>query len=155
MQVDININQDDLSKIKKSFKNLEKLDESQLLEAAARPIENSTRDSFEDEKDPWGNSWANQSSKTYNHLDSTDHNLQGSLHSTVNSGKVTVGFNAVSDKGYPYAAVHQFGSKKSSGRGSNIPARPFMPIDIDGNLEPTVEKEIIENIEDFLEELID
>lgn len=28
----------------------------------------------------------------------------------------------------PYAAVHQFGSKKSKGRGSGIPARPYFPL---------------------------
>lgn len=28
----------------------------------------------------------------------------------------------------PYAAVHQFGSSKTSGRGSGIPARPMLPI---------------------------
>jgi phage gpG-like protein len=28
----------------------------------------------------------------------------------------------------PYAAVHQLGSAKSSGRGSGIPARPFFPV---------------------------
>lgn len=28
----------------------------------------------------------------------------------------------------PYAAVHQFGSKKKRGRGSGIPARPYFPL---------------------------
>lgn len=35
----------------------------------------------------------------------------------------------------PYAAVHQFGSAKKSGRGSGIPARPFFPIQ-NGRLTP-------------------
>lgn len=34
-----------------------------------------------------------------------------------------------------YAAVHQLGSRKTSGRGSGIPARPFLPI-INGKLTP-------------------
>lgn len=33
-----------------------------------------------------------------------------------------------------YAAHHQFGSAKSSGRGSGVPARPFFPADKSGNL---------------------
>jgi phage gpG-like protein len=49
--------------------------------------------------------------------------LWKSIHSEV------VGADAV-DVGSPkiYAAVHQFGSKKKSGRGSGIPPRPYFPI---------------------------
>ena len=36
----------------------------------------------------------------------------------------------------PYAAVHQLGSSKSSGRGSGIPPRPFFPV-ISGELTGT------------------
>jgi phage gpG-like protein len=45
----------------------------------------------------------------------------------VGTNSVTVG----SDR--PYAAVHQFGSKKPKGRGGGIPARPFFPVDRQGN----------------------
>ena len=34
----------------------------------------------------------------------------------------------------PYAAVHQFGSARRTGRGGGIPARPFFPYDRGGNL---------------------
>ena len=34
----------------------------------------------------------------------------------------------------PYAAVHQFGSKKEKGRGSGIPPRPYFPYDKQGNM---------------------
>ena len=137
--------------LNQKIKTLASLDEKALLEGVANPIENSIRDSFENKKDPWGKSWVKKDSPTYHHLDSESHNLQGSLHSKINKTNVTVGFNAVSKDGYNYPAVHQFGSVKSSGRGSNIPARPFMPVDINGNLEPKVEDEIIESVTDLIE----
>jgi phage gpG-like protein len=42
----------------------------------------------------------------------------------------------------PYAAVHQFGSDKPSGRGSGIPARPFYPV-VDGRLTPAAEEKVL------------
>lgn len=147
----LNIDLKGVEELNKKMKTLASLDENDLLEGVANPIENSVRDSFANETDPWGNAWVKQDSPTYNHLDSESHNMQGSLHSKVNKGNVSVGFNAVSEDGYNYPAVQQFGSKKESGRGSNIPARAFMPVDIDGNLEPSVEAEIIESVTDLIE----
>ncbi len=55
---------------------------------------------------------------------------------------VTVGTSATS-RGYPYPAVHQFGSNKESGRGSGIPARPFLPINKEGQMPEVVQKQIV------------
>jgi phage gpG-like protein len=52
-----------------------------------------------------------------------------------NNSTVTVG----SDRAY--AAVHQLGSKKKTGRGSGIPARPFFPV-LDGKLTAIARKKI-------------
>lgn len=41
----------------------------------------------------------------------------------------------------PYAAVHQFGSDKSKGRGSGIPARPFYPV-LNGKLTAAAQEKI-------------
>jgi phage gpG-like protein len=53
------------------------------------------------------------------------------------NNSVTVG----SDR--PYAAVHQLGSSKSTGRGGGIPARPFFPV-LDGKLTAIAHKKIDE-----------
>ena len=55
---------------------------------------------------------------------------------TTNSS-VTVGSDRV------YAAVHQLGSRKSTGRGGGIPARPFFPV-INNKLTATASKKIDE-----------
>jgi phage gpG-like protein len=46
----------------------------------------------------------------------------------------------------PYAAHQQFGSAKSAGRGSGVPARPFFPADKSGNLTPAGEEAVGEAI---------
>lgn len=63
-----------------------------------------------------------------------------------NSSSVTVSNNS-SNKGFAYGLTHQFGANKA-GRSKNvhIPARPFLPIDSSGNLEPKLYK----NISDYL-----
>lgn len=52
-----------------------------------------------------------------------------------------------------YAAVHQFGSNKTAGRGSGIPARPFMPIigkPDSATLTPRADSAILSAIRRFL-----
>ena len=53
--------------------------------------------------------------------------------------------------GFAYGLTHQFGTNKA-GRNKNvhIPARPFLPIDSSGNLEPKLAK----NINDYLKDEI-
>lgn len=139
-----------LEPLEKKLKYLSDITEDELLEGVAKPIMSATIESFANETDPWGNPWVKQDSPTYNHLDRTD-NMKSSLSSKVSKGSVHVGLGAVSKDGYNYPAVQQFGSKKESGRGSNIPARAFMPVDIDGNLEPSVEADVIESVTDLIE----
>lgn len=66
---------------------------------------------------------------------------------------VTVGTNwgAGSIKGG--AAIHQFGGMAGRGRKVKIPARPFMPIDAAGNLEPSLKRAILSYIEGKIEEV--
>lgn len=57
------------------------------------------------------------------------------IKSTKNS--VTVSNNS-SNNGFAYGLTHQFGSSKL-----NIPARPFLPIDSNGELEPNLKENIL------------
>ncbi|WP_169976083.1 phage virion morphogenesis protein [Campylobacter sp. RM16191] len=66
------------------------------------------------------------------------------------SSSVTVSNNS-SNQGFAYGLTHQFGTNKA-GRSKNvhIPARPFLPIDSNGNLESRLYK----NISDYLSDQI-
>lgn len=54
---------------------------------------------------------------------------------------VTISNNS-SNEGFPYGLTHQFGSHNGWGRGIYIPARPFLPIDKNGALLPTLQNDI-------------
>lgn len=54
---------------------------------------------------------------------------------------VTISNNSSRD-GFPYGLTHQFGSHNGWGRGIYIPARPFLPIDKNGALLPTLQNDI-------------
>ena len=45
-----------------------------------------------------------------------------------------------------YAAIHQFGGQAGRGRKTTIPARPFLPMDKDKNLQPEARQEILDTI---------
>ncbi|MBP6718470.1 MAG: phage virion morphogenesis protein [Rhodoferax sp.] len=52
-----------------------------------------------------------------------------------------------------YAAMHQFGGITAANSmipGKRIPARPFMPVDSDGNLDPTEQRLVLEALQEFL-----
>ncbi len=63
----------------------------------------------------------------------------------ADSDSMAVGVNAYSKGDYPYPVVHQFGSKDGK-----TPARRFMPIDSNGELDDGVKEEILDLLEDFL-----
>lgn len=80
--------------------------------------------------------------------------LRDSITKSVAEDSVTVGTNwgAGSIKGG--AAIHQFGGMAGRGRKVRIPARPFMPIDAAGNLEPSLKQAILSYVDKKLEEAV-
>ncbi len=53
-----------------------------------------------------------------------------------------------------YAAIHQFGGMAGRGKKVRIPARPFIPVDKDGNLSPEAERGVLAAIYDHLAESV-
>ncbi|NBE34240.1 phage virion morphogenesis protein [Campylobacter jejuni] len=68
--------------------------------------------------------------------------MQSSLHNGVENDRAFVALNAT-HKGFAYASVHQFGSKK-------ITARPFLPIDKKLNINQRVADEMEAEVKDML-----
>ena len=69
-------------------------------------------------------------------------NLMGSITSDYTNDTAIVGTNE------PYAAIHQFGGKAGRGRKTTIPARPFL------KLTPEDELDIMEDIQAYFQRLI-
>ena len=58
--------------------------------------------------------------------------LKNSIHATSSDTYAKVGTDLV------YAAIHQFGGRCGRNHATLLPARPFLPVDAEGNLEPGI-----------------
>lgn len=76
-----------------------------------------------------------------------DGNLSSNWVVNTSSNKVVVSNNS-SNNGFAYGLTHQFGSNNGWGRGIKIPARPFLPVDKDGNLQSDLKDEILKYLKD-------
>jgi phage gpG-like protein len=79
-----------------------------------------------------------------------DRNLSKIISRKVGEGERVIGTTAKSAKGYPYPAVHQFGSDNGL-----IPARPFLPFDKDYDLAPSVADEIDKSLQATLKRVLE
>ncbi|MCL1962352.1 MAG: phage virion morphogenesis protein [Desulfovibrionaceae bacterium] len=70
--------------------------------------------------------------------------LRRQIVARASSNELVVGASPV------YAAIHQFGGQAGRGRKVTIPARPFLPIRLDGTLCPQERTKIIDAIKDML-----
>lgn len=115
-----------------------------LEEAVGRPIYNATRKAFDTKTSPFGQRWQELKTSTLKAKKGKGSilirkgKLNESLDYTVMGSKLFVGVNA-QRKGFQYGLTHQFGSKK-------VPARPFLPIDKDGNMPDLIVRQIERNL---------
>ena len=83
--------------------------------------------------------------------------LRSSIRVYSDSDSVTIGAARVKTKAgttMEYAAIHQFGGMAGRGKKVRIPARPFIPVDRDGNLSPEAERGVLAAIYDHLAESV-
>lgn len=136
-----------LESVQKKLKTLEDaLSPSKMhstLLTVGNMVKNNIEESFENESSPFGQKWAPLKANTArvkarrgasskilrDEGDLADRWLVG-----VEDDGVSIS-NNIQSKGYAYGKAHQFGTK-------HIPARPFLPIDDSGNLEPRLLKTI-------------
>lgn len=87
--------------------------------------------------------------------------LEGGLAILQDTGALRSSIRAHSDRDsvtigsvLEYAAIHQFGGMAGRGKKVRIPARPFIPVDRDGNLSPEAERGVLAAIYDHLAESV-
>jgi phage gpG-like protein len=66
--------------------------------------------------------------------------LAGSISTDYDSTQAVAGSNKL------YAAIHQFGGEAGRGRKVEIPARPYLPVTAEGNLQPEAREEVLDTI---------
>lgn len=74
--------------------------------------------------------------------------LAASITTGHDAGSATIGTNKV------YAAIHQFGGKTGRGHKVTMPARPFLPIDAQGQLQPEAEENILGLVNSYLRRVV-
>ena len=156
MSVEIN----GLEQINQMLKRLEEgnaLSQS-TFDTISNMISNSIEFAFENQKSPFGQSWKPLKQSTLAQkikrggseriLRDSGH-LADNWHIASDNKSVTVSNNS-SCKSFAYGLSHQFGANAERGGKSKIPARPFLPVDSNGELEPNLK----ENIKSFLNDEI-
>ena len=154
-----------LEEAKRTLESLEDFSSSKNMKKNMNTIGNMvynvTMESFENQKSPFGEKWKDLSKATEKSKKGKGRILRhsGDLEDKWNieatNNKVEITGNTKSKKGYPYGAVHQFGSSKA-GRNRNIKieARPFLPIDNDGFLEDNLKNAIEDMLTKELKKVI-
>lgn len=138
-------------------------DPTEALQAVGDELVAQTALAFHDARSPFGPPWARLSPitaalrrKGNSPGGSKPLHDTGALSSSVvaeaDRSSVTVGTNWMSDPDHiaTGAAIHQFGGKAGRGRKVTIPARPFLPVDIDGELAPQTQSAVLDIFNDFL-----
>jgi len=114
-----------------------------LMAEIANLLQTTTETAFEDEQNPFdGTPWeplkaSTQAKKNGKPLYESGR-MQDSLNVFSNARQAIIGLPATA-KGYNYPAVHQFGTEDGS-----IPARPFLPINADGDISDGLRADIID-----------
>lgn len=76
--------------------------------------------------------------------------LKDRWHIKATKDSVTIS-NNTSENGFPYGLTHQFGTNNAFGKGIHVPARPFLPINKNNNLETALNKSIIDELENDIQ----
>lgn len=118
-------------------------DLSDPMEEIATLLANEAEDAFLQEKSPFGSSWEKLKSRQGKILQDTGQ-LAASI--ATDSGADYAELTA----GKVYAAIHQFGGQAGRDRKTTITARPFMPIDEDGQLPDDTKTQILSILDEFL-----
>ncbi len=73
--------------------------------------------------------------------------LKGSVQGSHDAKSASVG--AGSGPSADYAAIHQFGGFAGRGRKVSVPARPYLPMDANGNLQPEAENTVFDVVDHY------
>ena len=139
MSIALQLTVDGLAGVEALLTRLHHPDFDQLLDEIGATVESQTAQRFDDKAGPDGKAWAEWSEKYRktrhggqsllmsgrNYKGEPTQDLHNSITRLVYDSRIEVGSAA------DYAAHHQFGSKKSSGRGSGVPARPYLGLSDD------------------------
>lgn len=128
------------------------------MQDIGRALGNITEDAFQAESSPFGRSWPPLAESTLRAR--RQGRGRGSSKILQDTGQLAASITHGGDShsawvgaSKTYAAIHQFGGRAGRGHRVEIPARPFMPVDIAGNLAPVAQAEILRIVNAYLANL--
>lgn len=144
-----------MDEIQALFSKLEdKLDDTiPIMAEIANVLYNQSMKSFEDQESPSGLPWQRLADSTVESKKHPEKMLyeEGSLKLSMSlyADRTTAEIGSNSD----YAAIHQFGGKTGRNHASTIPARPYMPLQENGDLYPEAWEGIFDILDEFWEDV--
>ncbi|WP_297814063.1 phage virion morphogenesis protein [uncultured Helicobacter sp.] len=137
-----------LERLSKALEN-----KTPLLRRIANTLQNITEESFDKQASPFGEKWKPNSPKTLQKKRGNKILIQSGLLSQSFTQKVT-GSSAQVGTNKSYAAIHQFGGKAGRGKRVSIPARPFMPINKNGEIPKDLGERLEGEVVDYLKSML-
>ena len=137
-----------LERLSKALEN-----KTPLLRRIANTLQNITEESFDKQASPFGEKWKPNSPKTLQKKRGNKILIQSGLLSQSFTQKVT-GSSAQVGTNKSYAAIHQFGGKAGRGKRVTIPARPFMPINKNGEIPKDLGERLENEVVDYLKKIL-
>ena len=137
-----------LERLSKALEN-----KTPLLRRIANTLQNVTEESFDKQASPFGEKWKPNAPKTLQKKRGNKILIQSGLLSQSFTQKVT-GTSAQVGTNKEYAAIHQFGGKAGRNRKVIIPARPFMPINKNGEIPKDLGERLENEVVDYLKKVL-
>lgn len=137
-----------LERLSKALEN-----KTPLLRRVANTLQNVTEESFDKQASPFGEKWKPNAPKTLQKKRGNKILIQSGLLSQSFTQKVT-GTSAQVGTNKEYAAIHQFGGKAGRNRKVIIPARPFMPINKNGEIPKDLGERLENEVVDYLKKVL-
>ncbi|WP_034551275.1 phage virion morphogenesis protein [Helicobacter rodentium] len=138
-----------LEKLSKALEN-----KTPLLRRVANTLQNVTEESFDKQASPFREKWKPNAPKTLQKKKGNKILIKSGLLSQSFTQKVT-GSSAQVGTNKQYAAIHQFGGKAGRGKKANIPARPFMPINKNGEIPKDLGERLESEVVDYLKKVLE
>ena len=137
-----------LERLSKALEN-----KTPLLRRVANTLQNVTEESFDKQASPFGEKWKPNAPKTLQKKRGNKILIQSGLLSQSFTQKVT-GTSAQVGTNKEYAAIHQFGGKAGRNGKVIIPARPFMPINKNGEIPKDLGERLENEVVDYLKKVL-
>lgn len=136
-----------LERLSKALEN-----KTPLLRRIVNTLQNVTEESFQSQASPFGEKWKDNAPSTKRKKRGNKILIQSGLLSQSFTQKVT-GSSAQVGTNKQYAAIHQFGGKAGRNKRVTIPARPFMPINKNGEIPKDLGERLEGEVVDYLKNI--